>query len=118
MIAFNLDIAPLIPRPCVAGRRTVFSNKKVASEYLVRKREKFRQKTENRRLRVSTILVIIAVVIGCFALVLFSSGVIQSQFKDSSSGNSLSGTALNTLSTAIPTNTLFEDYQASDTGSR
>jgi len=62
------------------------------------------------RLRFSTILVIVAVSIACLALVLFSSGVIQSQFKSSSSNNSLPGTAINSVSTAISANAVFTDY--------
>src|SRR5579862_5531313 len=62
------------------------------------------------RLRTSTVLAIVAVSIACVALVLFSSGVIQSQLNSSSGGNSFSEKPINTISTAIPANTLFEDH--------
>jgi hypothetical protein len=78
---------------------------------VVRKREKFRQKRESPRLRTSTILIIIIVAVGTFGLVLFSSGVVQFPSKSSSSGGALNSGALNALSTAIPANSLFEDYQ-------
>jgi len=77
---------------------------------MVRKRERFRKERESPRLSTSAILAITAVVVIVFILAIFSAGLIQ-PYLSGNSQSTLSVSALNSLGTAIPQNTLYSDFE-------